>query len=343
MEKNEPAEPSSRKTQAFPLAQIFPKTPRNNWLWKNGFSSIASEIKVRIHSDLEECYFLWDSFSSNDSLFNLWEFRLAWFKGYRYQPFFYTLYFKEKPVALLPLWFNSQDKRYEWFGGTWPEDNYFFAQDKKFIPLLLKLAPKPSYLNAIVGDNLDIEIFKELKSDTPKYIFKLNGIKNIDELLHSLKKKHRHHLRYYYKKFNELNPRIEILDGDQSSRLVDLRELSIIGIERKDESVYRKKERMLTFEKIYKNQGRYKILTFFVFIQNHLVVYDVIALYKNNFYILTGASDIQRFPGIGVYITYVEFKKAIQLGAKMIDCMQEDYHWKHKYFFPQPMWKFEKM
>ena len=343
MIKNESAEPPSKRLREIPLTHIFPKIPENYWLWENGFSSIASKIKVRIHSNIDQCYFIWNKFSPNDSLFNLWEFRFAWYQGYNYQPFFYTLYIKDKPVAALPLWFNPKEKRYEWFGGTWPEDNQFFVEEKKFIPLLLKLLPESSYLNAISGNNLDYEILKELKNDTPKYVFKLNGKKTIEELLHSLRKKHRHNLRYYYKKFNELNPRVKILFGDQSSLLPYLKELSIIDFEKKeDQSAYRKKERMVTFEKIYKNQGRYQLLTFLVFIQNHLVVYDIVAIFKNIFYLLTGASDLQRFPGISVYITYVEFEKALELNAKMIDCMQGDYQWKHKYFNPQTMWKLEK-
>ncbi len=98
---------------------------------------------------------------------------------------------------------------------------------------------------------------------------------------------------------------------------------------------------MSTFRNIYRNQGRYQILTFLVFIQNYLAIYDIAAFYQNTFYLLTGASDLSRFPGISVYITYLEFEKALRMKADLIDCMQEDYHWKHKYFFPQSMSKFE--
>ncbi|MFN4212906.1 MAG: hypothetical protein ACK4FL_03015 [Microgenomates group bacterium] len=342
MEKNEKAEPPSTEgIKECPLVSLFPKTSENFWFWRNGFSKFANQLKVKIHCHLDECQLLWEKFSSNNSLFNLWEFRLAWYQGFGYPPFFYTLYLGKKPVAVLPLWFNKKKARYEWFGGTWPEDNHFFVTDEKFIPLLLKIVPRPAYLNAIVNDNLSEEVLKQLNDDSPKYILNLNGKKSIEEILLILEKKHRHHLRYYYKRFSDLNPKVEILLGDQSWRLPKLKELSIIDFERKNRSEYRKKERMITFENIYKNQGRYQILTFLVFIQNHLAVYDIAAVYKNTFYLLTGASDLARFPGISVFITYLEFEKALQMNVNLIDCMQEDYQWKHKYFFPQPMWKFE--
>ncbi|MGB9707677.1 MAG: hypothetical protein ACPL1D_02915 [Microgenomates group bacterium] len=99
---------------------------------------------------------------------------------------------------------------------------------------------------------------------------------------------------------------------------------------------------MKTFEMIYKNQRKYQILTFLVYIQNLLVSYDIIATYEKNFYILTGASDLQRFSGANSYITYLEIEYAIKNGFKFIDCMQIDYNWKHKFFSPKPMLKFEK-
>lgn len=340
MEKNETAEPPGQRIKEFPLISLFPKTTQNYWLWENGFSEIAPQLKLIIHSDLDDCQYLWEKFSPDDSIFNLWEFRLAWHQGFGYQPFFYTLYLDTKPVAVLPLWFNNKEKRYEWFGGTWPEDNHFFVSDEKYIPLLLKLAPPPVFLNAIVNDQLGIKVLKELEDDSPKYILQLKGKKDIEEILFTLNKKHRHHLRYYYKRFSDLNPKVEILTGDQSQSLSRLKELSIIDFERKDQSEYRKKERMVTFENIYKNHGRYQIFTILVYIQNYLAVYDIVAVYRDSFYLLTGASDLVRFPGISVFITYLEFELAIKMGVDLIDCMQEDYHWKHKYFFPQPMLKF---
>lgn len=342
MEKNEITEPPSAHLKEFSLPSLFSKTAENDWLWKNGFSKLVSQLKLKIHFDLDRCAFLWNQFSPDDSLFNLWEFRLAWQQGFGYQPYFYTLYLGQKPVGLLPLWFNKREKRYEWFGGTWPEDNHFFVTDEKFIPLLIKILPRPIFLNAIIGDNLSQDVLKELKNDSPKYVLETRGKKNIEEIFLMLEKKHRHHLRYYYKRFSDLNPRIEIISGDQSRLLPQLKELSIIDFERKDQSEYRKKERMLTFERIYKHAGRYQIFTFLVYIQNYLVVYDIAAYYKNIFYLLTGASDLQRFPGISVFITYLEFERALMMNANLIDCMQEDYQWKHKYFFPRPMWKLER-
>lgn len=343
MEKNEKSEPPGAKILEFSLLSLFPKKTKNYWMWDNGFSRIAYKLKVKIHTHLDQCQSLWEEFSSNSSLFNLWEFRLAWYQGYRYQPFFYTLYLGKKPVALLPLWFNENEKRYEWFGGTWPEDNYFFVSEEKYIPLLLTIAPFPLHLNAISPEGFNSDNFvNQLQADEPKFILNLKGIKNINQYLMMLNKKARHNLRYFYQRFQNFSPRLQIFDGDKSNLLPQLKELSIIDYERNDISEYRNPQRVGTFEMIYKNQGKYKIKTFLVYIQNYLVSLDILAIYRNNLYILTGASDLERFPGANTFITYLEIEYAIKNKFHLIDCMQGDYHWKHKYFFKKPMFKFEK-
>lgn len=342
-EIKEQSEPPLVQLEKIPLKSLIPNTPLNNFFYSNGLSPYIAKMYLKVHRGLEDCRFLWELFSLNESLFHLWDFRFAWYQGFHYQPFFYTLYLKNEPLAVLPLWFNHQEKRFEWFGGTWPEDNYFFSKDEKFIHLLLKIAPTPIHLNAIEEDKINKkEFLSYLKSDEPKFILEIKQFKNIKDYLNKLEKKSRHSFRYYYKNFNNYSPKIKILEGDQSHLLPELKRLSIIDFERNDISEYRKTERMETFKMIYKNQGKYKIKTFLVYIQTLLVSYDILAVYKDNLYILTGASDLERFSGANTFITYLEIEYAFKQGCRYIDCMQIDYNWKHKYFFKKEMLKFEK-
>lgn len=342
-ELTDSAEPPPLLSNKIPLQLLIPKKPENKFFYSNGLSSYINKMYLRVIHDLDTCYNLWNIFSLNKSIFHLWDFRLSWYQGFGYKPFFYTLYLGEEPLALLPLWYNQKEKRYEWFGGTWPEDNYFFVKDEKFIYFLLKIAPSPINLNAIdASKKFDNEVLKQFTDDEPKYVLDLKKNNTLDDYLKNINKKHRYNLKYFYSFFNRYSPLFKIYDGDQSHLLPKLVELSIIDFERNDISEYRKPERVKTFKMIYKNQGRYQIKTFLVYIQNLLVGYDIIGVYKNNFYILTGASDLQRFPGINTFMTYLEIEYAIKNKFDFIDCMQIDYNWKHKYFFQKPMLKFEK-
>ena len=329
----------------IPLTFYLPKTLDNKDIYQNGLSKIIDRLMIKVERKIEKCYRLWEDFSPKNSIFNLWDFRYSWYQGWGYQPFFYTIYLGKRPLAVLPLWFNKNENRYEWFGGTWPEDNYFFVKDEKFILPFFKISPKPIKLNAIVSQTGLLKwMGNYLENDSPKYIIFSSNYKKIDDFLMSLKKKHRHHLRYYFKRYIKVVNKIEWVEGNQSQNINFLYKLSLRDYERRigDESEYRKKERLKTFEMIYKNQGVYKIFSLYLWVDDYLAAYDILGLYKNKLYLLTGASDIQRFPGLGVFITYLELQKAWEMGVELIDCMQEDYNWKHKYFTPQPMLKFEK-
>ncbi len=67
-------------------------------------------------------------------------------------------------------------------------------------------------------------------------------------------------------------------------------------------------------------------------IQEYFGVVDVIAIYKDRYYLLTGANDTSRFPGIGSYVTYIEFEDAIKRRMSLVDVLQNDNNWKHRYF-----------
>lgn len=344
----EKAEPPSTTLNLIPLQTLIPKKPENRVFYFNGFSQLISRLHLKVVRDINDCRSIWNQFSPQKTLFQLWDFRLAWYQGFKHQPFFYCLYLGNEVKGVLPLWFNKNEKRFEWFGGTWPEDNIFFVSDKKYLPLLLKIAPSSIYLNAIDPESINISVLKnyrdvfKFKNDYPKYVLFIDKFRSIDEYLAYLSKKSRHQLRYFFNRFSQYQPKLIILTGDQSRLLLKLKTLSIIDFERNDISEYRKVERMKTFEMIYRNQSKYKIFTFLIYIQNLLISYDIIATYKDNFYILTGASDLERFPGANSYITYLEIDFAIKNRFKLIDCMQIDYNWKHKFFSPKPMLSFEK-
>ena len=71
----------------IPLPYFIPKTKKNHYFYKNGLSHIIPRLKVKVHSEIEECYELWEKFSTKKTLFDLWDLRYAWYKGYKCKPF----------------------------------------------------------------------------------------------------------------------------------------------------------------------------------------------------------------------------------------------------------------
>jgi len=347
MEKTENSSIPS-EGEAVPLNFYFPKNIDNKDIYENRLSKIIDRLVLKTETDIEKCWQLWEKFSPKKSIFQLWDFRYSWYQGWGFKPYFYTIYSGKEPVAVLPLWFNEIEKKYEWFGGYWPEDNCFFVSENYFILILLKIAPKPILLNAIEESDFLLS-FKDkyFTYDLPKYVINTSFYKTFDHYLMSLKKKNRHHLRYYYKYYSssQMVMKIKWIEGDESRNLYYLKKLSIFDHERKEDgafSEYRKKQRLKTFEMIYKNQGIYKIVSLYIWIGDYLAAYDILGIYNNTLYLLTGAADLKHFSGLGVYITAIELKKAWEWGVSSIDCMQVDYNWKHKYFTTKNLLRFSK-
>lgn len=339
MKKNQSEEPDP-----VPLVKLLPSLKEYSSLNLNGFKKIIDQLKVKVFSEIEDCYELWEKFSPKESLFDLWDFRYAWYLGYRYKPYFYSLIYKKQILGFIPLWYDPVKKRYEWFGSDWMEDNKFFVVDKVFIPLLIKILPKPYHLNAILPEYSYLLGLKlGLEFDEPKYIFYLEKFKSIDDFLLYLEKKNRYNLKHDYYKILSLTPQVVIDYQNKLENLLHLKQLSeqrFNGISR-DWSDFIIKQRFNTYKNIVMKNNIFKTKFIKVYIQKRLAAIDLIITYKDRYYPLKGANDVERFSGMGNFMNYLEFFDAITNGYKIIDCLQGDYNWKNKYYLPLRLLKLE--
>lgn len=332
------------KSSSIPLLSLFPKIPENKIFYQNGLSKIIDRLHVRVHSSLEQCYALWEKFTPQKSLFDLWDFRLAWWEGYRCVPYFYAIYEGGTPLALLPLWFDEEKKRFEWFGSEWMEDNRFFVKDEEFINVLLKLIPKAMYLNSLEVAPAKTIAEVEVGRDHDKYVKDLGRFSDMTEYLATLKKKHRYNLKRDYFQIQKLHPRIEIVEAQNHVEdFSDIVRLSLQRFSGDEKSDFRFKEDVEAGRAILRNSGLYKCKLIKVFIRDYLAVVDLVVMYRDTYYMLIGgANDVSRFPGIGNFMVYLEFEEAIKNGYKLVDCLQVDYGWKHKYFDAKKLLEIKK-
>lgn len=306
-------------------------------------------LTLKVHSNIEECYYLWEKFSQKNSLFDLWSFRYAWYLGYKHRPYFYTIYEGKKPLALLPLSWSYDERnkrRFEWFGTDWMEDNTFFVKDPNFIDFLYAILPSPIHLNTVY-DEKQLEgrlIYKDLKKDDPKYQKDISSFSSLEELLQTLEKKHRYNLKADFYRIKRMSPKVIITEGEN---LELINKLIVMNINQfkgtpEDESDLVIPKRKATYRHIVKNSGIYKVKFIQIFIQNYLAAIDFIIEYKKRYYLIKSANDLSRFKGIGNFMLCQEFSDAIKGGFSLIDCLQYDYGWKHRYFEEKPLFLFEK-
>lgn len=330
----------------LPLLHYIPRTAENHFFYQNGLSKLIPRLTVQVFSDLSSCFSLWEEFSPNKSLFDLWDFRLAWYEGYGYKPYFYTIFERKRPLAVLPLWYSDYRNKYMWFGSDWMEDNTFFVRDEKLVDVLFEIAPNPLLLNAVEVDNSwnKKKLYPLLKADDPKNLKSLNGISSIHELLHTFSKKDRYNLRSDYFRIADLSPKVVITGGKSLKHLNRMIELNIQRFSKdpEDESDLVESDRRKTYEQMNNNEGDYKVRFVEVYIQNHLAAIDLILTYNGTYYTMKGGNDLDRFNGIGNFMVYKEFEDALKNGFHTVDCLQMDNGWKHRFFDQKDMSVLEK-
>ena len=329
------------------LSYLIPRNKSTNYFYKNGHAALIDRLRLKVHSDIQECEILWKKFSPNESIFDDWNFRLAWHEGYKYTPYFYTLYNGGESVGFLPLCYNKENKRYEWWGTNWMEDCDIYVKDQRIVDLLFFIAPSPLHLNAIKGKYLSqISRFGKVKEDDKKNEKDISNLSSIDELMDSYKKKYRHNLKHSCSYIKSLGSNVVFTsgnDGDLIEKLITLNIKQFDTGNPEDESDLALPERANTYRNMVKNSGKlYEAKFIQVFIQNTLAAIDFILVYKNNYYTIKGGNELKKFDGIGNYILYLEFDDAVKNNMSKVNSLQVDYGWKHRYFDQIPLYVFEK-
>lgn len=325
--------------QAVPFTHLIPDISANKHFYKNGLSKLIPRLTLKVHTDMEKCFSLWDRFSPKETLFDEWDVRYSFYQGFKHKPHFYTIYEGRKALGVLPLWFNKGENSFEFFGGWWPEGNSFFVTDEHLVDFFMATLPTPVNLWSLRKDQpFDrMKVFGKVQVDPDLNYFKnIEGLNSIDSLLKEYKKKDRHHLNTDYQRMRNYGVRLEVIDSNKQAQLQMLEKMFEMTKKRfantADKSSFEQEEYRITFRQLVKNAGAYDVKFFVAKIQKHIAAIDMIVTHNDTYYQFQGVNDIKRFNGIGSYMVYVELKDAIDNGYKTVDCLQEDHSWKHRYF-----------
>jgi len=298
------------------------------------------DIQVQIISDINLCFELWQEFSPKKTLFDTWEFRLAFHKAYQFKPYFILIKNQLENLALLPLEYDGDEKRYVWFGTPWQEENKFFTKNPALIPSLLSLAPNPLFLNAIDLPSIhSIGEFIDFQPDSPKYILDLYNIKTAEDFLTHLTKNKRHALRKDKRRIEKQNPKITINDSPSFSDLDNLINLSKERLKEKGkEADWEDPRRIEAFRQVILLSNKsYKLKTIIVATGSKIAGVDLVALFNNCYYTLKCGYDVKNFSGIGNFFNLFEIGDALSLGMKRVDFLQNNYAWKSRFFQALPL------
>ncbi len=327
------------KTQAVPFTHLIPDTSANKHFYKNGLSKLIPRLTLKVYTDMEKCFSLWEAFSPKETLFDEWDVRYSFYQGFKYKPHFYTIYEGRKALGILPLWFNELEKSFEFFGGWWIEGTSFFVTDEHLVDFFMAILPTPVKLWSLRKDQpFDrMKVFGKVQTEDDMNYFKnIDGLSSIDSLMKEYKKKDRHNINADYQRMRSYGVRLEVVDKNKQAQLQVLEKMFDMNKKRfintPDKSTFEQEGYRTAFRQLVKNVGSYDVKFFVAKIQKHIAAIDMVITHNDTYYQFQGVNDIKRFNGIGNYMVYVELKDAIDNGYKMVDCLQEDHSWKHRYF-----------
>ncbi|MCX6789715.1 MAG: GNAT family N-acetyltransferase [Candidatus Gribaldobacteria bacterium] len=307
-----------------------------------------------IETDIKKCELLWEEFSPKQSLFDLWNFRWAFYVAYQYQPYFIVLQENSQNSGLLPLWYEKEKNKYFWFGSWWQEDNYFWLKNPADLPHLLALCPLPACLNGIIFEKIADIIPEQEKDnfqpDDPKYILELDQVRSFEYYLAGLKKERRKAIKKDLFLIEKQNPEIILDNFNDFDALVALSKQRFINEkEDKNDPWYdpalkdiRRVEALRNIIKYQMPQQNYQVKMITVKINQKIAGVDLVAIFNNCYYALVGGYDTENFPGIGNYLNMLNIKGALDLGLKKVDALQSDCGWKHRWYQEKPLYYFSK-
>jgi len=326
------------------------KEPPDNNIGISGFidplsfgrPALLKDIDIEIVSEIERCHQLWLELAGPKTLFDTWEFRYAFYLGYHYRPYFILLKNEKENLAVLPLWYDDDEKRYTWFGSDWQEEVRFFSKDPKYIPILLEVAPTPLLLNAISPKSAFLSGKSvAFEADDAKYILHLEKFSNHENYLATLKKNERHSMRKDRRRIERQTPEIIIDNFADFDSLVEISKKRIT--EKNKVPDWHDPRRIETFRQVINLGGKsYKTRMITVKINGKIAGVDLICLLHDTYFTVKCGYNVAEFPGIGNYFNLIEIDDAIKLGFKKIDFLQNNYTWKSRWFEAVPLFKYQK-
>ncbi len=287
-------------------------------------------MEFKICQDIAECKKLWNEFSPNKRLFDVWDFRMCFYDSGDNEPYFIAGWDGKGVVGLIPLSFSKSKNRYEYFGGWFTaERNLFFLKDKVMLPIFLQQCPHNTLIEGI--DSGEGKYFT-LDEDEYTYYLDLEKYNNdFEEYLGSFDKKRQKNLKRDLKNLPEYKVcRNRLQDFD---RLVELNTRQY-----EEDSKFNDKTIRSGIHKMASLADEKGILDMLSLeINGRVEAVDINILLGDCYYAIIGGSNNQKIPNLGKLMTILDIKRAIEKKAGCVDFFATSGHWKSMLNFDREM------
>ena len=281
---------------------------------------------IKIINDQTECYSIWNSIVDIKTLYDEWDFRLAFYNSTN-PLHFITIFDNEAPVALLPLQNNTIKGYYEFWGGNFMENNRIFTKPgfENLRSTIIESLPSRTILRCITPEDL---IIQNLPIDDYTYKLNIQDYIDLDSYLAIFNSKHRANMLKTLERINSLQPDFSLNDTGNVAKLISLNQQ-----QHGAESLFNDPEIYNAFFKLL--DSKFNITIQSIIHQDAIQSVSFSITHNNTFYVLMAGSNRDFASGIGTYEKLKAFEFAISNKFDYIDFARADCNWKES-------WKLEK-
>ena len=292
-------------------------------------------MELKIYKNINECGKLWERFSHNRKLFDMWDFRLCFYNKNDNQPYFIAGKERGKIVGVIPLSFIKSSNQYAYFGGWFPERNSFFLKDKTKLAELLEQCPYNTVIEGI--DSLEKGYYNFTDDEFTYFIDLSKYNASFEQYFGSFNRKKQKNFRrdlknipkykVYYNRLRDFNRLIELNIGQFN-----------------EDSIYNNKAFTDSIRKMImlaNKKGMLQMVS--VEINGKTEAVDVGIMSGKWYHVITGSSNNQKISNIGKLMTVLDIQNAIEKKAKFVDFLASSGYWKSHWNFDKEMlFKFVK-
>lgn len=268
-----------------------------------------------IEHDLDKCAALWQKFSPEQHLWELWEVNLC-----LYQPERDKFVFMYTDDSLLPLIYNRDKNRHQLMGDGYAENQSFWIKENE-IKLFFEQLPSNTKLFDMNATSVERVLSKQ-----PSIVFKQDYFRyfireSVEDYLKRLSKSRRQRLRNFNKKFSELSFQIQDEGLEYCINLNTAR----FGEESDFQDPY--------YVKAWHKLSKLPYIKFLIAQKNNQIVScTIIGIYKDVLYILIPGYDTT-ISDLGNYVIWECIQLKDQLNLPEIDFMAGANDWKASWHF----------
>ncbi len=298
-------------------------------------------MKIVIYEDTENCLSIWQKMWPARNLFDLWQVRSCFHNSFSRPLSFHVAEENKKPVGLLALCWDEEEKKYvqfpgeTWHGKTWIEQNRVIAKTPEVLTRLLDSVPGPLHLRYLNGMPL-MNFMGLLKEDEIGYLF-FPGLYdfNFENYWMSFSTRSRKKLKAELKKLEDMGVSYRF------NQKKDIEHLFKMNIDSFGNNSYFTDARFYkSFENLAFFLEKMGILRFTtVLIGGRIAAVDMGAVYKNSYTLLAGGTS-HEFSGVAKLINMHHMNWSCTQRLDSVDFLCGNFNWKERFHLsPRPLYE----